>query len=309
MADLSKIVCLEQDCRHGTEQTDSSGSGNDTYTKAEIDSKDADIRAAASEAKSAANNAQSVNQTQDGQIKALQEAVDNLHNYEHPAYSTHQLGFYKFANDAIGSVSDAQPVTKKDITDLGIPDNEKLDGKQDKLTAGDNITIQDNTISSENTRYKFSVDGTGLEISQSTSAAFSRINFPSTRSITPLIPYFLNSYDDGRGFCWCQLAFTVAESGAYDYEKIGIEGAYELGTNIYRNPQGVAKITIALYGGSDRRGVSITADLPLHNKKLFEVRPLENLNIFSKRGGWFCYETCLYCREWFRYGYIPFHQC
>lgn len=80
MADLSKIVCLEQDCRHGTEQTGSSGSGNDSYTKAEIDSKDADIRAAASEAKSAANNAQSVNQTQDGQIKALQEAVDNLPN-------------------------------------------------------------------------------------------------------------------------------------------------------------------------------------------------------------------------------------
>ena len=126
MADLSKIVCLEQDCRHGTEQTGGSGSGNDTYTKAEIDSKDADIRAAASEAKSAANNAQSVNQTQDGQIKALQEAVDNLHNYEHPAYSTHQLGFYKFANDAIGSVSDAQPVTKKDITGLGIPSTDDM---------------------------------------------------------------------------------------------------------------------------------------------------------------------------------------
>ncbi len=124
MADLSKIVCLEQDCRHGTEQTGGSGSGNDNYTKAEIDSKDADIRAAASEAKSVANNAQSVNQTQDGQIKALQEAVDNLHNYEHPAYSAHQLGFYKFANDAIGSVSDAQPVTKKDITDLGIPESD-----------------------------------------------------------------------------------------------------------------------------------------------------------------------------------------
>ena len=281
MADLSKIVCLEQDCRHGTEQTGGSGSGNDTYTKAEIDSKDADIRAAASEAKSVANNAQSVNQTQDGQIKALQRAVDNLHNYEHPAYSANQLGFYKFANDAIGSVSDAQPVTKKDITDLGIPDNEKLDGKQDKLTAGDNITIQDNTISSENTRYKFSVDGTGLEINQSTSANFSRINFPSTRSITPLIPYFLNSYDDGRGFCWCQLAFTVKESGAYDYKKIGIEGGYEQGERIYYHPQGVAKIAIALYGDSDRRGVSITADLPLHNGKLFEVRPLENLNIFS----------------------------
>ena len=119
MADLSKIVCLEQDCRHGTEQTGGSGSGNDTYTKAEIDSKDADIRAAASEAKSVANNAQSVNQTQDGQIKALQRAVDNLHNYEHPAYSAHQLGFYKFANDEKGHITDAEEVTASDLYNAG----------------------------------------------------------------------------------------------------------------------------------------------------------------------------------------------
>ena len=119
MADLSKIVCLEQDCRHGTEQTSGSGSGNDTYTKAEIDSKDADIRAAASEAKSAANNAQNVNQTQDGQIKALQGAVDNLHNYEHPAYSAHQLGFYKFANDEKGHITDAEEVTASDLYNAG----------------------------------------------------------------------------------------------------------------------------------------------------------------------------------------------
>lgn len=41
--------------------------------------------------------------------------------YKHPTYKENSLGFYKFANDAIGSVSDAQPVTKKDITALGIP--------------------------------------------------------------------------------------------------------------------------------------------------------------------------------------------
>ena len=103
MADLSKIVCLEQDCRHGTEQTGSSGSGNDTYTKAEIDSKDAAVKAiadkaqstatsaataasnaqstanvaqsTASSAASAAADAQSVNQTQDRQIAELQKAA------------------------------------------------------------------------------------------------------------------------------------------------------------------------------------------------------------------------------------------
>lgn len=41
--------------------------------------------------------------------------------YRHPTYKENSLGFYKFANDAIGSVTDAQPVTKKDITALGIP--------------------------------------------------------------------------------------------------------------------------------------------------------------------------------------------
>lgn len=41
--------------------------------------------------------------------------------YKHPTYKENSLGLYKFANDAIGSVSDAQPVTKKDITALGIP--------------------------------------------------------------------------------------------------------------------------------------------------------------------------------------------
>lgn len=44
--------------------------------------------------------------------------------YKHPTYKENSLGLYKFANDAIGSVSDAQPVTKKDITDLGIPESD-----------------------------------------------------------------------------------------------------------------------------------------------------------------------------------------
>ena len=307
MADLSKIVCLEQDCRHGTEQTGSSGSGNDTYTKAEIDSKDAAVKAiadkaqstaasaatAASNAQSTANSAkstassaaaaaadaQNVNKTQDGQITELQKAahthsnkdiidkieqpfttadqakLNSLENYEHPTHKANSKGFYKFASDDLGHVSETEAVTKKDITALGIP--------------------------SENTRYKFTVDGTGLEINQSTSADFYRLKFPSVRSITSLIPYFPNTYDDGRGFCWCQLAFTVVESIAYDYKKIGIKGGYEQGERIYYKPQGVAKIAIALYGVAGRRGVSITADLPLHNAKLFEVRPLENLKIFS----------------------------
>ena len=196
-----------------------------------------------------------LDKTEQPYTTAERDKLAGLENYTHPAHTAHAKGFYKFASDDEGHVEDAETVTKEDITALGIP--------------------------SENTRYKFTVDGTGLEINQSTSADFYRLKFPSTRSITSLIPYFPNTYDNERGYCWCQLAFTVVESTAHDYKKIGIEGGYEQGERIYYEPQGVAKIAIALYGVAGRRGVSITADLPLHNAKLFEVRPLENLKIFS----------------------------
>lgn len=250
-----------------------------TYTKSEIDLKDGAIQAIAEAAQTTADAAGKKNQKQDQLIAELQKSshshsnqdvldkteqpyttaerdkLAGLENYTPPTYTAHAKGFYKFASDDEGHVEDAETVTKEDITALGIP--------------------------SENTRYKFTVDGTGLEINQSTSADFYRLKFPSTRSITSLIPYFPNTYDNERGYCWCQLAFTVVESTAHDYKKIGIEGGYEQGERIYYKPQGVAKIAIALYGVAGRRGISITADLPLHNAKLFEVRPLENLKIFS----------------------------
>lgn len=41
--------------------------------------------------------------------------------YTHPSHTSHAKGFYKFANNSEGHVTDAGKVTKKDITDLGIP--------------------------------------------------------------------------------------------------------------------------------------------------------------------------------------------
>ena len=41
--------------------------------------------------------------------------------YKHPTYEENSIGFYKFANDGLGHVSDAEKVTKQDIVDLGIP--------------------------------------------------------------------------------------------------------------------------------------------------------------------------------------------
>lgn len=152
----------------------SGGTGtNDTYTKAEIDSKDAAVKAIADKAQStatsaatAASNAQStadsakstassaaaaaadaqnVNKTQDGKITELQKTahthsnkdildkiekpfttadqtkLNSLENYTHPTHKANSKGFYKFASDGLGHVSETEAVTKKDIVGLGIP--------------------------------------------------------------------------------------------------------------------------------------------------------------------------------------------
>lgn len=42
-------------------------------------------------------------------------------SYTHPAYIPRESGLYKISVDALGHVNSAEKVTKKDITDLGIP--------------------------------------------------------------------------------------------------------------------------------------------------------------------------------------------
>ena len=116
-----------------------------TYTKSEIDAKDAAVKSAADKAQGTADGAVSVNNTQNTQIAALQKSAHThsnkvvldkieqpyttaerdklagLENYTHPTHTAHTKGFYKFASDGEGHVTDAEKVTKKDITDLGIP--------------------------------------------------------------------------------------------------------------------------------------------------------------------------------------------
>lgn len=122
----------------------SSGDAN-TYTKAEIDAKDAAVKSAADKAQGTADGAVSVNNTQSTQIAALQKSAHThknksvldkteqpyttaerdklagLESYAHPTYTAHTKGFYKFASDGEGHVTNAEKVTKKDITDLGVP--------------------------------------------------------------------------------------------------------------------------------------------------------------------------------------------
>lgn len=119
-----------------------------TYTKSEIDLKDGAIQAIAEAAQTTADAAEKKNQEQDQLIAELQKSAHThsnkvvldkieqpyttaerdklagLENYTHPNYTAHAKGFYKFASDGEGHVTDAGTVTKEDITALGIPDKD-----------------------------------------------------------------------------------------------------------------------------------------------------------------------------------------
>lgn len=119
-----------------------------TYTKSEIDLKDGAIQAIAEAAQTTADAAGKKNQKQDQLIAELQKSshshsnqdvldkteqpyttaerdkLAGLENYTPPTHTANAKGFYKFASDGEGHVTDAEKVTKKDITDLGIPDKD-----------------------------------------------------------------------------------------------------------------------------------------------------------------------------------------
>ena len=64
--------------------------------------------------------------TQDGFLSKedktkLNGIANNANNYTHPAYTSRTSGLYKVTVDSSGHVSSASPVSKSDITNLGIP--------------------------------------------------------------------------------------------------------------------------------------------------------------------------------------------
>lgn len=66
----------------------------------------------------------SINEQVDNNTRKLSGIDDNANNYIHPTYTSHSKGMYKFANDGLGHVSDAEAVTKEDIVALGIPEKD-----------------------------------------------------------------------------------------------------------------------------------------------------------------------------------------
>lgn len=114
-----------------------------TYTKSEIDLKDGAIQAIAEAAQTTADAAEKKNQEQDQLIAELQKSshshsnqdvldkteqpyttaerdkLAGLENYTHPTHTAHAKGFYKFASDGEGHVTDAEEVTASDLYNAG----------------------------------------------------------------------------------------------------------------------------------------------------------------------------------------------
>lgn len=206
-----------------------------TYTKSEIDLKDGAIQAIAEAAQTTADAAEKKNQEQDQLIAELQKSshshsnqdvldkteqpyttaerdkLAGLENYTHPTYTAHAKGFYKFASDGEGHVTDAEAVTKKDITALGIP--------------------------SENTKYYVSSsrnpDAHGVTLTDS----------QNKTTVAPLETYRrtlpLNSYSndveyvEGRGYLIYTTGFQIkSEYGRFDAtHPLNLEGRYTLSSD------------------------------------------------------------------------------
>lgn len=138
MSDYSRYLY-----RKSKSNTGGGGGDANTYTKAEIDAKDAAVKSVADKAQGTADGAVSVNNTQNTQIAALQKSAHThsnksvldkieqpyttaerdklagLENYTHPTYTAHAKGFYKFASDGEGHVTDVDYVDETDLYNLG----------------------------------------------------------------------------------------------------------------------------------------------------------------------------------------------
>lgn len=138
MSDYSRYLY-----RKSKSNTGGGGGDANTYTKAEIDAKDAAVKSAADKAQGTADGAVSVNNTQNTKIAALQKSAHThsnkgvldkieqpyttaerdklagLENYTHPAYTAHAKSFCKFANDEEGHVTDVDYVDRTDLYNLG----------------------------------------------------------------------------------------------------------------------------------------------------------------------------------------------
>ena len=108
----------------------------------------------------------SINEQIDNNTRKLSSIDDNANNYIHPTHTSHSKSMYKFANDGLGHISDAEPVTKDDIVELGIP------GRDTTYTAGTGLSISGTTINHKNS------------VTAKTTAGFVKVKYDSQGHIT-----------------------------------------------------------------------------------------------------------------------------
>lgn len=165
--------------------------------------------------------------------------------YKHPTYKENSLGLYKFANDAIGSVSDAQPVTKKDITDLGIPESD-TNTKYELSKTGNTITLTGS-------------DGSSNSVEDSDTTYELSLPTYANQKEPPVPMLSLNGSDGSRNEQAIPYAYTVLKN--IEYEEFS---GYEFGGN-YRSIADLAYV-IPYSKPIEIDPCIITADLYLETK-------------------------------------------
>lgn len=106
----------------------------------------------------------------------LDGIAEGANNYTHPAHTAHESGLYKVTVDAQGHVSDAEAVTKEDITGLGIPGQ---DTTYQKATAE-----ADGLMSKEHFAKVEGVAAGATKVEASTTAGNIKINGAETPVVT-----------------------------------------------------------------------------------------------------------------------------
>ena len=177
---------------------------------------------------------------------------EHANHYVHPTYTAHDSGMYKIANDDEGHITDAAPVTKADITALGIPEENTnttyalsksgniitLTGSDgSKTTVTDSDTVYKHPTTSGNKHIpsggssgqilRWSADGTAVwgadndtKYTAGTGLSLSGTTFNHKNSVTAkTTPEFVKVQYDAQGHVTGDSAVTKA-----DITKLGIPG-------------------------------------------------------------------------------------
>ena len=275
------------------------GVRNDTYTRAEIDAKDGAIQAAADKAQETADGAVDVNNTQNTQISSLQKSAHahsnkdvldkteqpyttaerdklaGLENYVHPSHTAHSKDMYKIAVDDEGHVTEAETMTKSDITALGIPGEDtnttyelSKSGNTIKMAGSDGSSSEIEVESDLNTTYTLTKNDNKITLNGSDNTTYTVFDSDHTYY---LMQYY-NRYGTGLNAPKVLLKGTSGDDTAITvpYARTSASGWNPLYTECYGNLQNTDKYAslgdILFAYPDDDNGESLNIHANLHMK-------------------------------------------